>query len=43
MTNIDTGTSQSRTTAGDGSFTFPALVRGHYRIESAASGFAAQK
>ncbi len=43
LTNIDTGAKQSRTTAGDGSFTFPALLRGHYRIESAASGFAAQK
>src|SRR5277367_6670510 len=43
LTNTDTGATQSRTTAGDGSFTFPALLRGHYRIESAASGFAAQK
>jgi Carboxypeptidase regulatory-like domain len=43
LTDIDTGVTQSRTTGGDGSFTFPALMRGHYRIETAASGFASQK
>jgi hypothetical protein len=43
LTDTDTGIAQSRTTEGDGGFTFPALMRGHYRIESAASGFAGQK
>jgi hypothetical protein len=43
LTDVDTGVAQSRTTGGDGSFTFPALMRGHYRIETAASGFASQK
>jgi hypothetical protein len=41
LTDIDTGTAQSRVTASDGSFTFPALTRGHYKIEAAAKGFSA--
>jgi Carboxypeptidase regulatory-like domain len=43
LTNTDTGATESRTTGGDGGFTFPALLRGHYRIETSAGGFAAQK
>jgi hypothetical protein len=39
LTNTDTGIIQSRTTGGAGEFTFPALPRGHYSIEGAASGF----
>jgi hypothetical protein len=42
LINVDTGATQSRKTGGDGSFSFPALVRGHYRIETAASGFASE-
>jgi len=43
LTNIDTGAAQSRTTASDGSFNFPAQDRGHYRIATAAGGFSSQK
>jgi hypothetical protein len=43
LTDLDTGTAETRTTAKDGSFSFPALTRGHYRIETTAGGFAAQK
>jgi len=43
LTNTDTNIAQTRVTGNDGNFTFPALVRGHYRIEITASGFASQK
>ena len=43
LTDTDTGTTLTRTTGGDGNFTFPALMRGHYSIQTAASGFASQK
>ncbi|MGO9403127.1 MAG: carboxypeptidase-like regulatory domain-containing protein, partial [Terriglobales bacterium] len=37
--NSDTGVQQSRTTDGDGLYTFPVLPPGHYQIEVAAPGF----
>jgi hypothetical protein len=43
LTDTDNGVVQTRTTASDGSFTFPALVRGHYVMESSANGFSNQK
>ena len=42
LTNIDTGTVQSKNSGNDGSFNFPALTRGHYRIESSMNGFTKQ-
>src|SRR3984957_15671583 len=43
LTNLDTGIAQTRTSGSDGSFTFAAQTRGHYRVEAAATGFASQK
>src|SRR5580700_9840968 len=43
LTNLDTGIAQTRTSASDGSFSFAAQTRGHYRIESAALSFASQQ
>jgi hypothetical protein len=43
LTDTDTGVTASRTTSGDGSFTFPALERGHYSISSTARNFSSQK
>lgn len=43
LTDIDTGVAQSRITSTDGSFSFPALTRGHYRVETTAKGFSTQK
>src|SRR5271155_4836857 len=43
LTDTDTGTTLTRTTGGDGNFTFPALMRGHYDILTTACGFASQK
>ncbi len=43
LTDTDTGTVATRTTGGDGSFTFPALERGHYNISSTATNFSSQK
>jgi hypothetical protein len=43
LTDVDTGSVQTRTASTDGSFSFPALTRGHYQIETMANGFAAQK
>ena len=42
LTNTDTGTKETKQTASDGVFTFPAEQRGHYKIEVSMSGFAAQ-
>src|ERR1700731_520365 len=42
LTDTDTGVTQSHATGSDGNFTFPALVRGHYRIQIAASGFSSE-
>jgi hypothetical protein len=43
LTNLDTGIAQTRTAASDGSFSFAAQTRGHYRIEAAAANFASQQ
>ena len=43
LTDVDTGIAQTRTTGGEGSFNFPALTRGHYRVDAMAKGFASQK
>jgi hypothetical protein len=43
LTDLDTGIAQTRTSASDGSFTFAAQTRGHYRIEAAAASFASQQ
>jgi hypothetical protein len=43
LTNTDTDIAQTRVTGSDGNFTFPALMRGHYRIEITANGFTSQK
>jgi hypothetical protein len=43
LTDLDTGIAQTRTSASDGSFTFPAQTRGRYRIEAAAPSFASQR
>jgi hypothetical protein len=43
LTDLDTGIAQTRTSASDGSFTFAAQTRGHYRIEAAAPSFASQR
>jgi hypothetical protein len=43
LTDTDTGTVATRTSSADGGFSFPALTRGHYRIETSANGFAGQK
>jgi hypothetical protein len=40
LTNTDTNVVQSRPSGPDGAFNFPALTRGHYRIESTMNGFA---
>ena len=42
LTNSETGKAETRTTGSAGEFSFPAEPRGHYRIESTMSGFAAQ-
>lgn len=42
LTDVDTGTVLTRQAGQDGTYTFPSLVRGHYRIETTAPGFAAQ-
>jgi Carboxypeptidase regulatory-like domain len=42
LTDTDTGVTESRTAGSDGNYTFPALVRGHYRIETSANGFSSQ-
>jgi hypothetical protein len=42
LTNLDTGIVQTRTAASDGTFTFAALTRGHYRAEAGATSFASQ-
>ncbi len=39
LSNVDTGAVQTRTAGSDGSFTFPALTRGNYKIESSMTGF----
>ncbi len=43
LTDTDTGIVQTKTTGSDGSFNFPAITRGHYRIETSANGFGSQK
>ncbi len=43
LTEVDTGNVQTRTSGSDGTFNFPAITRGHYRIDTGASGFASQK
>ena len=43
LANVDTGTTQTRTTSTDGTFSFPALTRGHYQIGTKAQGFTSQK
>jgi hypothetical protein len=43
LMDIDTGIGQSRTTSSEGSFNFPAVALGHYRIETTAQGFSTQK
>ncbi len=42
LTDIDTGSILTRKAGDDGTFSFPSLIRGHYKIETAAPGFAAQ-
>lgn len=41
ITQTDTGFSQSAESAGDGTFAFPVLPAGHYRLEVKKEGFAA--
>jgi Carboxypeptidase regulatory-like domain len=43
LTNLDTGIAQTRTSGSDGTFTFAAQTRGHYRVEAGATSFASQK
>jgi hypothetical protein len=43
LADVDTGTTQTRTTSTDGTFSFPALTRGHYQVKTAAQGFSSQK
>jgi hypothetical protein len=43
LTNIDTGSSESRVSGSDGGFNFPALTRGHYKIEGRMTGFSTQQ
>ncbi len=43
LTDTDTGAISTRTTGSDGTFTFPALVRGHYSIQTSAAGFTAEQ
>jgi hypothetical protein len=42
LTDTDTGVAQTKTTGSAGEFTFAAMPRGHYTIESTMSGFASQ-
>lgn len=42
LTNTDQNTPQTRTSGPDGSFTFPSVLRGTYRIQVAQPGFAKQ-
>ena len=42
LTNTDNDAKETKTTGSDGVFTFPAEQRGHYKIEAAVQGFAAQ-
>jgi len=41
ITNTDTSLTRSGTTAGDGSYRFPALPVGHYRVDVRKGGFSA--
>lgn len=43
LADVDTGTTQTRTTSTDGTFSFPALTRGHYQVRTTAQGFTSQK
>ncbi|MDE1162999.1 MAG: TonB-dependent receptor [Acidobacteriaceae bacterium] len=43
LVNVDTGAVEDRTTGSGGEFTFPAEMRGHYRIEISMPGFNTQK
>ncbi len=40
LTNVDTGVAQTGTTDASGNFNFSAVVRGSYRLEARAPGFA---
>ena len=42
LTNTDNGAHDTKTTGSDGGFTFPAEQRGHYKIETTATGFSTQ-
>ncbi len=43
LTNTDNNAVETRTTGTAGEFTFPAVTRGHYKVQANVSGFTAQQ